>query len=334
MTWKDLKKLAHSNAVFIEGIPDTFMRTVYAAQLTLYSLCLDKLVDKLETENGEISNNSKNRKLIAAFSIIYETFRIDEIQPIVNEMVDNISEITQNNIDYYHSLFSFSEQFKDSDNLDTFNSNDAFKVSQDLPITDVHQTINFRLGITEAGAIVSAGFLFNLYHDKSVVTEIQQSVYKGMITGSPITDLKDSLKSDIVGETEMIPDESGNKIEKVTKNGMLGRVFSPVANDVFTQVDRTASTVISNAIDLKYFIYSGTVRKNSRAFCIPKCNKVFSTDDAKEWINEDPGPIAVDKDTYDPILQCGGINCYHICMFITDELYKVLKDQDSDLIPA
>lgn len=355
MTWKQLRELANSNALFIEGIPDTFMRTVYAAQLSLYSLCFDQL-DKLETVDGEITNTSKNRKLIAGLAALYEIFRANEIQPIMNDMVDQVTEVTQNNTDYYYYLADFSSQFVDSnEDLNTFNSSETFPTLPELDqaIKTVHDTINFRLGITIAGELIFGGFLFNLYHDKTVITNIQQSVYKGMITGDKLSDLKQIMKVDIIGETQMLPDEniqvSGSEAkaktpttpksqtpqkEQVTKNGLLGRVFSPAANDVFAQVDRTASTVISDTLKLKYFIYSGTIVKNSRAFCILKCNKIFDVEEAKGWIDENPGPLGVNKDTYDPLLDCGGANCRHTLFYITDELYQVLKDKNSDLIPA
>lgn len=331
MKWKDLLKLSQSNAIFIEGIPDVFMKSVYAAQLVLWDKCVT-LLDKLETENGEISNSKKNRKLIASFSLIYDQFRQDEITPIIDDLLGYSNTVLHNNFNYYDTMLNFNQEFTGAVNpdLDTFNSTEDPYQTKDFmqALTDSTESINFRLGLTSAGVLIVGAYLFNLFHDKTVITSITQSVYKGMISGTPLTDMKTTLQSDVFGETEHLPNEE----EKVTKNGLLGRVWSPVANDVFTQVDRTASTVIANATDLKYFIYSGTIVRNSREFCILKCNKVFSTDDAENWINEDPGPI-YDKETYEPLLNIGGWNCKHSLMYISTELYKVLVNKGSDLIP-
>jgi hypothetical protein len=331
MTWKQLLKLSQSNAIFIEGIPDVFMKTVYAAQLTLWDKCVT-LMDNLETENGEISNSKKNRKLIAAFQSTYDQFRQDEITPIIDDLLGYSNTVLHNNFNYYDTMLNFDQEFVQADNPDfnTFDSTGDPYQEKDFmqALTDSTESINFRLGLTAAGVLIVGGYLYNLFRDNTVSTSITQSVYKGMISGTPLSDLKTTLQSDVLGETEQLPNEE----EKVTKNGLLGKVWSPVANDVFTQVDRTASTVISNATDLKYFIYSGTIIATSRAFCILKCNKVFSTEDAKHWINEDPGPI-FDKETYEPLIDLGGYRCRHSLMYISNELYKVLVDKGSDLIP-
>lgn len=332
MIWKDLYKLSQSNAIFIEGIPDVFMKSVYAAQLTLWATC-ETLLDKLDTENGDISNSKKNRKLIAAFAATYELFRQSAINTVIDDLLGYSNTVLHNNFNYYDSMLNFDQEFAaSSDNFDTFDSSgDPYQEKSFMQaLTDATESINFRLGLTSAGILITGGYLYNLYRDTTVPTAITQSIYKGMISGTPLTDMKTTLQSDVVGETEQLPNEE----EKVTKNGLIGKVWSPVANDVFTQVDRTASTVIANATDLKYFIYSGTIRKNSRAFCIERCNKVYDTEEAKDWVNASPGPIAIDPETYDPVIDCGGINCYHTCMFISSELYKVLVDQGSDLIPA
>lgn len=364
MTFKQLLKLSQSNAIFIEGIPDVFMKSVYAAQLTLWGGC-EILLDNLETEKGEISNSKKNRKLIAAFAATYEIFRQSTINKVIDDLLGYSNTVLHNNFNYYDSMLNYDQEFSGAENtnFDTFDSSSDPYQQKDFmqALSDATESINFRLGLTSAGVLITGGYLFNLYHDQTVNTYITQAVYKGMISGAPIADLKTNLKSDVVGETQMLPDENvevtakeakaktpkaktpGTKTEpvkaetpkkeQVTKNGLLGKVYSPVANDVFTQVDRTASTVISNQIGLKYFVYSGTIVRNSRAFCIIHCNKVYSTDDAKGWINEDPAPI-FDKETYEPLQDLGGYRCRHSLMYISTDLYKVLSDKGSDLIPA
>jgi hypothetical protein len=343
MTWKALYNLSQSNAIFIEGIPDVFMKSVYAAQLTLWGGC-EILLDNLEAEKGEISNSKKNRKLIAAFAATYELFRQSTINKVIDDLLGYSNTVLHNNFNYYDSMLNYDQEFSEAENpnFDTFDSSgDPYKEKDFMQaLSDATESINFRLGLTSAGVLITGGYLFNLYHDQTVNTYITQAVYKGMISGAALSDLKTTLKDDVIGETESLPDENTPKGEpesrkvQVTKNGLLGKVFSPVANDVFTQVDRTASTVIANATDLKYFIYGGTIVKNSRGFCIERCNKAYSTDDAKDWINASPGPIAVDPETYDPIVDMGGINCRHSPLFISSELYKVLVDKGSDLIPA
>lgn len=333
MTFKQLLKLSQSNAIFIEGIPDVFMKSVYAAQMTLWGGC-EILLDNLETEKGEISNSKKNRKLIAAFAATYELFRQSTINKVIDDLLGYSNTVLHNNFNYYDSMLNYDQEFSEAENpnFDTFDSSGDPYQKKDFmqALSDATESINFRLGLTAAGVLITGGYLFNLYHDQTVNTYITQAVYKGMIASTALSDLKSSLKSDVVGETEQTPKEE----DKVTKNGLLGRVYSPVAGDVFTQIDRTASTVIANATDLKYFIYSGTIISTSRGFCIERCNKALSTDDAKEWINADPGPKGIDPETYEPLLELGGARCRHSLMYISNELYKVLVDKGSDLIPA
>lgn len=334
MTWKELQKIGNDKADFLDRLPDIFMASVYAAQKKLFNELL-AFMDGLDTEDGHILNNRANLNRVNMIDELFSAYQRVIIFSLLGKIIDGVDITVKKSTTYYKTMLQFNEDFVNAPvSLNKFVTKAA---AGETTITSlaktermIMETINTRLGISSSGTLIQQGYLYNVYNNSNALNATRELMYKAVITEMPVTGFKEVLKEEVVGLVEALPNET----DKVLKNGVLAKDYAVISNDIFAKVDRTVSTIIKNEYELRYFIYGGTIIKKTRPFCKEKCNKVYSTDEAKKWPDEIPGPIAIDKDTYDAVIDMGGINCRHSPLFITNELFEVLKSEGSDLIPS
>lgn len=334
MNWNELKALADKKAVFNEEEPDAFMKEVYRAERD-WLLILLAIYETLESENGKVKNSKHNLLAIAGIDGAYNSYLAAVIFPLISNMVTRLNTSVIKTNEYYKTMLQFSSDFEASalkslSEFDTIYKAGQFSLgTYQATENKVFNTINARLGVSASGKLVKGGFIYNIYHNTSVLDESRELFYKAVVGEMPVKDFKTLLKDSVISLRE----ETG-EVTRLKSTGQLAKLYAPLSNDVFAKVDRTASTIIQQDFDLKYFIYGGTIIKKSRPFCILKCNHVYNTEEAKGWPKENPAPIAIDEDTYNPVIDMGGINCRHTPLFISKELYEVLKEEGSDLIPG
>jgi len=95
----------------------------------------------------------------------------------------------------------------------------------------------------------------------------------------------------------------------------------------------------------RYFVYDGSILEDSRDFCVALNNKVWSVEEAKDWVNWTPSKGVYpkeyqikqeDKNTvptylsypgYIPMIDRGGFNCRHFISWIPDDIaFKLRPD--------
>jgi hypothetical protein len=101
--------------------------------------------------------------------------------------------------------------------------------------------------------------------------------------------------------------------------------------------DAAYNSTLAQEFDMNYFIYQGGLIKDSRDFCAAHNNKVFSREEAADWVNWVPSmgdypagyeikqkdtshPSYMDYPGYTPLVDRGGYNCRHMLGWISDEL--------------
>jgi hypothetical protein len=119
-----------------------------------------------------------------------------------------------------------------------------------------------------------------------------------------------------------------NKSINTTGSRTLVNHFRTNAFDSFARFDRGVQKVYAEKLELQYFFYEGGLVNDSREFCISKNGKVYSSKEAKEWINE---PWIRDNlakwGVYDPLTDMGLWNCRHHPSFISKELAFELRPE-------
>ncbi len=99
--------------------------------------------------------------------------------------------------------------------------------------------------------------------------------------------------------------------------GILERYYGRVTFDLFQEFDRAVQMEMANETGLRYAIYAGTVKNNTRHFCRERVNRVYTLDEIRSWnrlnwAGKKPGvPVTI---------ALGGYNCRHSLNFISQEL--------------
>lgn len=109
--------------------------------------------------------------------------------------------------------------------------------------------------------------------------------------------------------------------------GVLQKYYRQYAYDSYSQVSEISNREFANALDLKYFIYEGSIIDTTRAFCASKAGKVFSIEEAlTEWPKDKN--LLGDRSTYiAPLIERGRWNCRHMIRYIPDELAFYLRPE-------
>jgi hypothetical protein len=75
-------------------------------------------------------------------------------------------------------------------------------------------------------------------------------------------------------------------------------------------------------LGLRFAIYQGGLRDDSRQFCIERNGKCYSESEIQKWEKLD---FQGKSENYNPFYDCGGANCIHRLDWISDELAKRLR---------
>jgi len=102
---------------------------------------------------------------------------------------------------------------------------------------------------------------------------------------------------------------TGSEAEKP----FLQRYITQVTNDAVMTFNQEYLNTISEDLDVEYYIYSGTIIKDSRPFCVARTGRLFTKEQVKSWgklgswQGKIPGTNEKTIFTYR-----GGYNCRHI----------------------
>lgn len=286
-TWKELKAIAERNAKKIEQQPEQFiLQDVKPYQEEVFKT-VESLLQNLENDNGVIRKNKKNLSIINKIDSELELLKMTAGVLVINSLLKRISSILKDNFNYYGTMLKKNDEFRSLKETIESEVNDRFVVKAD-------------------GSLKDTGFIYALLNDQTVKNTLKQTLYTSIYSNSKIQDTINETKAYLNGHKG--------------RRGAIESFYSKYSDDVFNHADRMSSRAFGQKYGLKWFIYAGTIVKNSRAFCRGKIGGIFNTEEAKNWINETPSPLGISKDSYSPTIHMGGINCRHSPFFITEEM--------------
>lgn len=300
-TWKQIQKIAERNALFLDQQPDDFLDTDVPKTEKELILLLLLLLDDFEQDNGRLKKSRKNFFLVNSVDKIFRELATGAGFALLAKLVSRFQNVVANNNDYFKTMLGSSDQFRETTKI----------------ITDM---VNTRLGMTADGVLKSDGYLYSLLNDNTVRNETRELFFKNVLSGSRVNDVRIDLTDFVIGGKD--------------KKGIIYKFYSKFAYDTFGQIDRMASLQFSEKYNLRWFIYFGTIIRTSRAFCRKHINGLYNTEEAKNWIFENPGPVGVSDITYNPVIDMGGINCLHTAVFVTDEIKDDLIDRGYSTVPS
>lgn len=301
---------AQERADKIAEMMDKLEELVNNSSVKLTRSIISTFIESLSAENGVILTDAENLRKVALIDKAWSTFSNQQGFEIANQFITDIDTINADNMKYYRSISSAQ-----------------------INTTDIKNIINSRLGLNNKGEPVAGGYMKGLMDDVTVRNEIKKLAYNKIVSGTGFKDLSKSLAEFIQGNKETV--------------GALNQFYRNFAYDTYAQIDRLNGGLYAEKLKLKYFIFQGTRRTNSRYFCLQNKGKVFTTEEAEGWrdligktitvpgkkdgtTKKIPiGPIidgkSVTKATYNPVVDMGGIGCVDIASFISEEIAFQLR---------
>jgi len=317
---KRISELLLKKQAFIDFHRGRLEKTVLKLQTDLTDKIILEIIPLLEiTKEGRIADTVSNYQLLGQMDKVYKGLTNMSSSLISNQMSGVITGI----INLGKSYFTIAM----ADNL-------AFRFDKVVDATA--KKMNIRIGL-DGGQMVHGGYLESFLKDQTLGTQIKNYIAKS-VTGQ--IDTKDFISglTDLVKGVPHI-DKNGFTIQ----TGALEKQFERYGYDLYQQFDAAYNSTLAQEFEMNYFIYQGGLIKDSRDFCAAHNNKVFSREEAVEWVNWTPsmgdypaGYVVKQKDMgdhpsymsypgYTPLVDRGGYNCRHMLGWISDELAISLR---------
>lgn len=127
--------------------------------------------------------------------------------------------------------------------------------------------------------------------------------------------------------TNLIGNIQDNIMGSAEVEGKLASYAKTYAKDMFSNTERTYTTVLSDAAGIEFYSYSGGKQDTTREFCKERVNKIFHYKEIQKWAKLSWDGKARDTDKKTIFTKLGGYNCNHslIPVGINDVPISVLK---------
>jgi len=195
---------------------------------------------------------------------------------------------------------------------------DYFEAVTEKPAEESVQDAARRLTLQRWGyntttkELIPGGYMEALFQNQGVARNVAGLVNRAIAGQMSLADFQKQFRKLFIGKPGQ---------------GMLERHWKTNSYDLFARIDRAANLVYADRLGLNEAIYSHTIMKTSRDWCITHANQVFTRDEILKWI---PLKWKGKRDPaigYDPFLDCGDINCRGHWSFITRQLAEHLRPE-------
>ena len=243
------------------------------------------LFGNLEFENGRLITNRKNLLLLLRIDAVFQAW-LKEFQSTTVR-------------DFARSLLAIAAQTGQM-----YQAGNAEKVVKD--IAEDNAVLRAAIGIDDAGRVIPGSILYDVSTVSQVRTDIKMMMLQGIQRGQTLREFSTALRNYVVSTP--------------TATGRLKSYWRTYAYDLFNQATEIKNDQFRKGLTLEWFIYTGSVIKESRQFCRKKAGKVFAVIEADtEWPKD---PDLIGKKTgipYVPRIDRGRWNCRHRIRYITEE---------------
>lgn len=288
----DYKDIEEKRIKEAENASKAMQALVRIMQAAAYSLFLDWLAQRIETENGRIKYSAANLGKVAGVYVLFSRFFRSYQKTVIGAVLERATEIFRLNREYF-------SQFSDP----------AESVS-DAAVRLALRRWGYNTATKE---LIPGGYLENIFSNREIARRVAATLNRAIAAKMPLAEFQKQFRAVFVGKAGA---------------GMLESNWKTNAFDLFQRIDRAANLVYADRLGLKYAVYSGTAMDTTRPFCEARVNRVFSRPEIESWANlEFQGKPKIG---YDPFMDCGGFNCRHHLSFISDEIAAVLRPEISN----
>ena len=267
---------------------DRAAAVVRGLQDVAYGLVLDWLAGRVEVDdNRRIKYTVRNFAALQGLRRVLDMFQRKYQKTVLGSVLEGAADIFGLNEEYFQTFTAPAEN--------------VFDIAR-------RKTL-LRWGYdVEKGELIAGGYFEALFSSADVSRRVAGLVNRAIAAKMPLADFQKAFRGVFVGRAGQ---------------GMLERHFETNSFDLFQRIDRTANLVYADRLGLNYAVYSGTLKDNSRPFCVERVNKVYSRAEIQGW--EKLQFQGKPKIGYDPFTDCGGFNCRHHLSFVSDEIAAHLR---------
>jgi hypothetical protein len=256
----------------IDLFKDRFNKNVVTRSKDMWSTIL-KTIKNLELdEQGNILTTNANLKILRTLrGDIKKTILTPQYKKDLKRFLNGFNELKGINDTYYKAIAS-----------GTLNANkNVFNTIKSLSID---ATTN---SLTETGIT------------NEIIQPVQRLLEKNITTGGNFTDLTESLRLDILGNSEKL-----GKLERYTKQ---------ITTDSLNQFNANYNQAVSKDLGLQFYFYNGAVKETSRKYCINRVaeGRYFHKNEVEETANEEWAGKIPGTDSSSIFINRGGYNCGH-----------------------
>ena len=284
MTPEELNKLFKAKEDYIDSKLAGLEKDVQALQRQLLELIMGDYVGKFDTEDGVIVANEKNIRLATEMEGVMNKYNSLFQKNVLKGFGQDMLKITGFTTSYFKGM--------------DYSAKKLASIKKGMGF------ISQRIGITQKGNIIKGSYLDSLSQNPEVRRELKDFVLNQVAGQNNYGAFLKGLKERIVGNKET--------------EGILQRYYRQYAYDSFNQVDATINKHFADDLGMEYFVYFGSLVRDSREFCKKRAGKVFSVEETKDWKN-DPTLPGKSKEGYNPLIDRGRWNCRHQIQFVPKE---------------
>ncbi len=286
---QDIYKQSQLKATNLEKAIELMETRIDQSSNRMTRALFKNFLEKLNRDNGRITH-IQDSQTVLLFNMAYIKISTVLAREIYKSTATDIEAILTENKKFYTKVAKPTKEQK------------AF----------IRKTIYKNLGIKLDGTLVRNGFMNGIFKDSSLKSTLFKFVFSEMTKGVGYESLRKNLKTFIEGNDKKV--------------GAFKAFYKTFSYDVYSHTNAYNGALYAEQLGLKHFIYNGGIIKGSRAFCIEKNGKVFSTEEAEKW-KDDPKLTAItDKESYNWKMDRGGYNCRHSIDYIPLEIAKALRE--------
>ena len=179
------------------------------------------------------------------------------------------------------------------------------------------------------------------------VNTLANEVYQSTLTGRPVTEMVQTLRSKINGIYQQSDNKKAQELVDYIANNPNGAEVDTAVSQLQTiygrdrlgdNLNRYATQIVQDSLmgfdgqfakfradelGLTSYVYYGSLVRDSRDFCVENANKIFTEEEIREkWANE----TWQGKAQGDPFVVRGGYNCRHHFQPVNPDWGKVNED--------
>ena len=179
------------------------------------------------------------------------------------------------------------------------------------------------------------------------VNTLANEVYQSTLTGRPVVEMVQTLKSKINGIYQQSDNKKAQELVNYIANNPSGAEVDTAVSQLQTiygrdrlgdNLNRYATQIVQDSLmgfdgqfakyradelGLTSYIYYGSLVRDSREFCIENANKIFTEEEIRQkWENE----TWQGKAQGDPFVVRGGYNCRHHFQPVNPDWGKINED--------